>query len=62
MYLTPANYLFFTSPHFTSPHYLHKLPSVELDSGWPPTRINLQQYTNSKSILLIGLPGAFTPT
>ena len=41
---------------------LLKLPSVELHSGFPPEKIDLKEYTSNKSILLIGLPGAFTPT
>ena len=41
---------------------LLKLPSVELHSGFPPEKIDLKEYTSNKSVLLVGLPGAFTPT
>jgi len=39
-----------------------KLPSVELHLGFPPEKHNLADFAGDKSILLIGLPGAFTPT
>jgi len=39
-----------------------KLPSVNLHSGFPPEEVNLVDYTNGKNILVVGLPGAFTPT
>mmetsp|Transcript_20028 Transcript_20028/g.43138 ORF Transcript_20028/g.43138 Transcript_20028/m.43138 type:complete len:96 (+) Transcript_20028:33-320(+) len=39
-----------------------KLPSVELHSGFPPQKIDLATYTANKSVVIIGLPGAFTPT
>lgn len=39
-----------------------KLPSAELHSGFPPTKIDLASYTASTSVIIVGLPGAFTPT
>ncbi|KAG7358885.1 AhpC/TSA family protein [Nitzschia inconspicua] len=38
-----------------------KLPSVELHLGFPPKKYNLAEFAKDKSILLVGLPGAFTP-
>jgi len=38
------------------------LPSVELHIGFPPKKHNLADFAKDKSILLVGLPGAFTPT
>jgi hypothetical protein len=39
-----------------------QLPSVELHLGFPPEKHNLADFAKDKSILLVGLPGAFTPT
>ena len=39
-----------------------QLPSVELHKGFPPDKINLADFSKNKSIILLGLPGAFTPT
>ena len=42
---------------------LTTLPSVSVLQGFPdPKSINLSDYCAGKNILLIGLPGAFTPT
>lgn len=38
------------------------LPSVDLHIGFPPEKHNLAAFAKDKSILLVGLPGAFTPT
>jgi len=38
-----------------------QLPSVELQIGWPPVKHNLAEFAKDKSILVVGLPGAFTP-
>jgi len=38
------------------------VPSVSLDHGFPPVKVPLQDYCKHKKIVLVGLPGAFTPT
>jgi len=48
------------SRHFASVGDM--LPSVELHQGWPPKKYNLADFAKNKSVLLVGLPGAFTPT
>ena len=39
-----------------------KVPSVELDYSFPPTKVNLAERVAGKKVVLVGLPGAFTPT
>jgi peroxiredoxin len=39
-----------------------KVPAVSLDFGFPPQKVFLPEYTSDKKMLIIGLPGAFTPT
>lgn len=40
-----------------------KFPSVEVDkASWPPTAFNLADHIANKKVILVGLPGAFTPT
>jgi len=38
------------------------IPDVELDFGFPPTKINMRERLAGKKTILMGLPGAFTPT
>jgi hypothetical protein len=38
------------------------VPSVELDFGFPPEKVNIEERTKGKRTILVGLPGAFTPT
>lgn len=38
------------------------LPTVELDVGFPPERVNLAERVKGKRVIVVGLPGAFTPT
>lgn len=39
-----------------------KIPSIELDYGFPPAKVNIAERAAGKKIILVGLPGAFTPT
>jgi len=42
---------------------LTSLPSVELMQGFPdPKQINITDYCAGKNVIIVGLPGAFTPT
>lgn len=39
------------------------LPSVEVMQGFPdPKSINITDYCAGKNVIIVGLPGAFTPT
>jgi len=38
------------------------LPSVTLDYGFPPEKVNILDRAKGKNVILMGLPGAFTPT
>lgn len=39
-----------------------KLPFGELDFGFPPQKVTLPSYLSNRKVLIVGLPGAFTPT
>ena len=39
-----------------------RIPSVNLDLGFPPAKIDLAARVANKKVILVGLPGAFTPT
>ena len=40
-----------------------KLPSVELFQGFPDVeKIDIAEYAKGKNMIIVGLPGAFTPT
>ena len=40
-----------------------KFPSVEVDkASWPPEAFNLADHIADKKVIIVGLPGAFTPT
>ena len=40
-----------------------KIPSVEVMQGFPdPKKINVAEYCSGKNVIIVGLPGAFTPT
>jgi len=38
------------------------LPNVTLDKGFPPKKVPLQEIIGGKKVVMVGLPGAFTPT
>jgi hypothetical protein len=38
------------------------IPSVSLDKGFKKEKVNLADFTKGKKVILVGLPGAFTPT
>lgn len=38
------------------------VPNVSLDQGFPPEKVSLADYCKGKKVVLMGLPGAFTPT
>jgi len=39
-----------------------EIPDVSLDKGFPPEKVNLKEFCKGKKVVLVGLPGAFTPT
>ena len=40
-----------------------KIPSVEVMQGFPDVaKINIAEHCAGKNVILVGLPGAFTPT
>ena len=39
-----------------------KVPSLDLDFGFPPAKVNLAERAAGKKVIVVGLPGAFTPT
>jgi len=39
-----------------------QFPDVDLDLGFPPEKFSLKQFCVNKKFVLVGLPGAFTPT
>lgn len=38
------------------------IPDVSLDKGFPPEKVSLRDFCRGKKVVLVGLPGAFTPT
>jgi len=38
------------------------IPAVSLHKGFPPEMVKLDEFCKGKKIVLVGLPGAFTPT
>jgi hypothetical protein len=39
-----------------------KIPAINLDFEFPPTAVNMAARTAGKKTIIVGLPGAFTPT
>ena len=39
-----------------------KLPAVDLHFGFPPNFVNTAEYMEDRNVIVVGLPGAFTPT
>jgi peroxiredoxin len=40
-----------------------KIPAVEVMQGFPDVKkINIAEYCADKNVIIVGLPGAFTPT
>jgi len=39
-----------------------KLPDVKFDLGFPPEAVPLKKICAGRKIVVVGLPGAFTPT
>jgi len=38
-----------------------KIPSVSVDLGFPPQKVNVAERTAGRKTIMIGLPGAYTP-
>jgi len=39
-----------------------KIPSIILDCGFNPIqKINMAEHTKNRNVIIVGLPGAFTP-
>jgi peroxiredoxin len=38
------------------------LPAANLHSGFPPEMVSITDYAKGKNMIIVGLPGAFTPT
>jgi len=38
-----------------------KFPAVDVDFGFPPTKVNMGERLAGKKTIVVGLPGAFTP-
>ena len=37
-------------------------PAIDLDFGFPPEKVSMTERLANKKTILVGLPGAFTPT
>jgi len=38
-----------------------KFPNVDVDFGFPPSKVNMAERLAGKKTIVVGLPGAFTP-
>lgn len=39
-----------------------KVPAADLHFGFPPNFVNTEDYLEDRNVIVVGLPGAFTPT
>jgi peroxiredoxin len=39
-----------------------KVPSADLHFGFPPLFVDTAEYLAGRNVIVVGLPGAFTPT
>jgi peroxiredoxin len=39
-----------------------KVPAADLHFGFPPLFVNTAEYLAGRNVIVVGLPGAFTPT
>ena len=39
-----------------------KIPFVDMHWGFPPQTVNMAAYCGGRNVIIVGLPGAFTPT
>lgn len=52
-----------TTQFFRAMTSLTSLPSVEVMQGFPDVKkINITDHCAGKNVIIVGLPGAFTPT
>ena len=50
-------------PYVSSVEVGDLVPSgLTLDFGFPPTKVSIDDRLKNKNVLIVGLPGAFTPT
>jgi len=38
------------------------VPDLEVQIGWPPKPVALRERLRNRRVVVVGLPGAFTPT
>eukprot|EP00040_Diaphanoeca_grandis_P014115 m.71464 g.71464 ORF g.71464 m.71464 type:complete len:61 (-) comp24351_c1_seq1:719-901(-) len=38
------------------------MPKAVLDYGFPPSKIDIYERSQNKNVIVLSLPGAFTPT
>ena len=56
---------FAASASTTNPRIIQagdKLPFVDVHWGFPPQFVNMPSYCGGRNVIIVGLPGAFTPT